>query len=267
LRAGFREDREPAVARFANFFEGIVAGEMNDVNGAAGHFGESDGAGSSFGFGGSGAGEGVILRGTLSFGERFLNDDVDGAAVFRVHADESGLIGSLRHGAEDAGIVQHKDAGISHEEFEAGDPFADELRHFLELRRAQVGDDAVESVVSDGFALGFLHPGVEGVAQGLALVLDGEVDERGGAAEGCGGGAGLEVVGTGSAAEGHVEMSVHVDAARKDEEVGGVDDPAGVLGRELCGDGGDLLVGDADVGDVSVARGDDGAVVDDGVKR
>jgi len=64
----------------------------------------------------------------------------------------------------------------------------------------------------------------------LAFVLDGEVDERGGASESGGDGAGLEVVGAGGAAERHVEMGVDVDAARDDQAAGGVLNARGVLG-------------------------------------
>ena len=39
LRTGFGVSGKAAVARFAHFFQRVVAGEMNDVDGAAGHFG------------------------------------------------------------------------------------------------------------------------------------------------------------------------------------------------------------------------------------
>ena len=218
LRASFGVGGDAAVAGFANFFERVVAGEMDDVDGAVGHFGEGDGAGSGFGFGGGGAREGVIFRSFFSFGEGLLDDDVDGAAVFGVHADEAGMFGGLAHGAEDCGVVEHEDAGVGHEKFEAGHAFADEVGHFFELGAAEVGDDAVEGVVDGGFVVGLGHPGVEGVAESLTFVLDGEVDERGGAAEGCGDCTGLEIVGAGGAAEGHVEMRVDVDAAGEEED-------------------------------------------------
>ncbi len=205
---------------------------MDDVDGAVGHFGEGDGAGSCFGFGGGGARECVIFRGFFSFGESLLDDDVDGAAVFGVHADQAGVFGGLAHGFEDRGVVEHEDAGVGHEKFEAGDAFADEVGHFFELRAAEVGDDAVEGVVDGGFVVSFGHPGVEGVAESLAFVLDGEIDERRGAAEGCGDRAGLEIVGAGGAAEGHVEVGVDVDAAGEEEEVGGVDGVGGVFGLQ-----------------------------------
>ena len=135
LRAGFGVGGEAAVAGFADFFERVVAGEMNDVDGRAGHFGESDGAGSGFGLGGGGPGEGVIFRRAFSFGKGLLDDDVDGAAVFRVHADQATVFCGLAHGFENGGVVEHEDAGIGHEKFEAGDAFADQLRPFLRAAR------------------------------------------------------------------------------------------------------------------------------------
>jgi len=88
----------------------------------------------------------------------------------------------------------------------------------------------------------------------LAFVLDGEVDERGGAAEGGGDGAGLEIVGAGGAAEGHIEVRVDVDASGDYEHANGVDDARRVFRRELGGDGSDFIADDADVGEaVSVA--------------
>src|SRR5882724_632268 len=266
LRAGLGVSGQAAVARFADFFERVVAGEMNDVDGRAGHFGESDGTGSGFGFGGGRARERVIFRRALSFGEGLLNDDVDGAAIFRVHADEAAVFGGLAHSLEDRGIIEHEDARVGHEELEAGDAFADELAHFFKLRGAELGDDAVKGVVGDGLVVGFLHPGVERLAEGLALVLDGEVDEGGGAAESGGDSAGLEIVGAGGAAEGHVEVRVDVDAPRNDKHAGRVKDAPRVLRGKLGGDGSDLFAVDADVGETSVDGGYDGAVADYGVK-
>src|SRR5713226_6375393 len=44
LRTSFGVRGEAAVAGFADFFERLVAGEVNDVNGRSGHFREGDGA-------------------------------------------------------------------------------------------------------------------------------------------------------------------------------------------------------------------------------
>src|SRR5207244_595571 len=156
------------------------------------------------------------------------------------------------------GVVEHKNARIGHEQLEAGDAFADELAHFLELRGAEVGDDAVEGVVGDGLVVGFFHPGVEGLAQRLAFVLDGEVDERGGATKGRGDCAGLEVVGAGSASKGHVEVRVDVNAAGDQQQAGSVDNAAGVFYGKLRGNGANAIPADADVGTIRVGCGDHG---------
>src|SRR6266704_1585198 len=84
LRACLGVSGEAAVPGFADFFERLVAREMNDIDGRSRHFRESDGTGSGFGFGSGWASERVIFRRAFSFGERLLDDDVDGAAVFRV---------------------------------------------------------------------------------------------------------------------------------------------------------------------------------------
>ena len=147
LRTGFGVNGKAAIAGFANFFQRVVAAEVNDVDRGSRHFGQRDGAGGGFGFGGGGARERVIFRRFLPFGQRLLHDHVDGAAVFGVHADQAAIFCRGAERFEDAGVVEHEDAGIGHEEFEAGDAFADQGVHFFELRVGQVGDDAVERVV------------------------------------------------------------------------------------------------------------------------
>ena len=97
--------------------------------------------------------------------------------------------------------------------------------------------------------------------QRLAPVLNREVDDRRRAAERRGDRAGLEIVGRGRAAERHVHVGVHVDAAGQDELALGVDDPIG-RHRQGRADGGDLLALDEDVADVLISGGDDRAVLD-----
>ena len=73
------------------------------------------------------------------------------------------------------------------------------------------------------FAFGLLPPGVERVAHACAAGLDGEIDDGGGAAERRRARAGFEIVARSGAAEGHVEMRVHVDAAGQQQHAGGVE--------------------------------------------
>ena len=219
-----------------------------------------------FGFGRGRARERVILGSGLAFGQGLLDDHVDGAAVFRVHADHGAGLGGRAHGFEDAGVVEHENAGIGHEQFEAGDAFADQLRHFGQLRVGQVGDDAVKSVIGDGFRRRLLHPGIEGGAQGLALVLDGEVDQRGGAAEGGGASAGFKIVGAGGAAEGHVEMGVDIDPAGEHVLARGVDQARGIFARQAAAQGNHPAVFNGDVGLRGIGSRDHGAAGNDGVE-
>ena len=111
-----------------------------------------------------------------------------------------------------------------------------------------------------------MHPGIESGAQGLALVLDGEVDQSGGAAESGGARASFKIVRTGGAAEGHVEMGVDIDSAREHILVFRVENARRVLARQILADGGDLAAGDGDVSGVGIGGGDDGAVYDECVK-
>ena len=102
-------------------------------------------------------------------------------------------------------------------------------------------------VVGHGLAVGLFHPGVERVAQRLALVLNGEIDQRGRAAEGRGARAGLKIVGAGGAAKRHVQVRVHVDAAGNDDAARRVEQFRGVLDGQFLANGGNLPAADADV--------------------
>src|SRR4029077_3691499 len=105
--------------------------------------------------------------------------------------------------------------------------------------------DAVKGVVRHGLVVRFLHPGIKGLAKSLPFILDSEVDEGGGAPEGGGNRAGLEIVGAGGAAEGHVQVGVNVDAAGDHEKSCGVDDAASVFDGELGGQRGNLVAVDS----------------------
>src|ERR1700677_1550789 len=129
LRAGFGEDGDASVSCGAHLVQGFFGGEMDDVDRGAGHLGHGDGAVNGFGFGGYGSGEAVVDRGGFAFGDGSFNDDVDDASVFGVEADERAVFGGAAEGLEDGAVVDHQDAGIGHEEFEAGYAFADHIVH------------------------------------------------------------------------------------------------------------------------------------------
>ena len=263
MRAGLGKGGQAAVARFADLVERVLAGEMHDVDGHARHLRHGDGAMHGFSLGLRGPREGVVDGRGLSLGQRLLHDDIDDRAIFGMHANQRAVLGGLAHGLEDSGVVDHERIGIGHEELEAGHAFAHQVVHVFEAGVGQVGDDHVQAVVDAGFALGLLPPGVEGGAHLRSAGLDGEIDNRCGPADGSGPRAGLEVVGGCGAAEGHVEMSVRVDAAGQKQQAGCVDD--GLRGR--CGDAGADLLDDCAVDEDVGAHGgvgvDYGSVLDE----
>ena len=54
------------------------------------------------------------------------------------------LLGARLHGAQDLAVVAVEDAGVGHEQLEAGDALADQDVHLLERALVDVGDDHVE---------------------------------------------------------------------------------------------------------------------------
>ena len=110
----------------------------------------------------------------------------------------------------------------------------------------------MERVVDGAVAVGLLVPRAERVLHAAAGVLHGEVDDRRDAAPRRGAGAGLERVGRLGAAERHLHVGVHVDAARHDVLAGGVDRAVGGdaqrVGLPGGEDGDDRLAVDEHVG-------------------
>jgi hypothetical protein len=171
-------------------------------------------------------GERVIERAGTARSQRLLHDDVDHSAILGVDADQRAQFGSPLHELEDGGIVDHQDIGIGHEDLEAGDSLGDHGVHVVQpdVVGAEVGDGHVQRVVDAGFALGFGAPGLEGLHHGMAHGLQGEVDDGSGATDGRGARSPLVVVRADRAAEGHIEMGMHIDAARQNQQARRIDD-------------------------------------------
>ena len=134
------------------------------------------------------------------------------------------------------------------------------------MRGTEIGDDAVEGVVRDGFALRFLHPAIESLPETLAFELNGKIDQRSGAAISSRDGARLKIIGALGAAERHIEMRVNVDPAGEHEVTGGFEDAASVFDGKLSADGGNFVTVDSDVRDARIRRRHDCAVADYSVK-
>ena len=138
---------------------------------------------------------------------------------------------------------------------------ADERIHLAFHLIGQLRDDHVETVIDDRLALRLLHPRFPRVVQGLAAVLDREIDDRCRAPEGRGPGASLEIVGGRRAAKRHVEVRVDVDAPGQHVLAHGVDRFVGSH-VESDADRLDLLILDEDVASILVDGGDNRAVLD-----
>lgn len=268
LRARLTEDRKSLVAGGRQFGDGLVGGDMHDVQRGSGDAGELDGAVGGLGLQCHLADVAVVARVGAARGQRLLDEDVDRDAVLGMHHDQPAVAGGPLHGPQNLTVVAVEDAGVGHEQLEGGDALRDQQVHLPQRGLVHVGEDHVEGVVDRAVAVGLRVPGVEPLTDRAPHGLDGEVDDRGGAAPGGRPGPGLEGVGGVGAAERHLHVRMRVDAAGDDVLAGGVDGPVGgpALGRvrAVRGECGDAAALDEYVCMEFVGRGDDEAAVDDG---
>lgn len=210
----------------------------------------------------------VVAGVGLAAGQGLFDEDVDGDAVLGVHHDQPAVGGAALHGAQDLPVVAVEDARVGHEQLEGRDALPHQEVHLLEGALVDVREDHVEGVVDGALAVGLVVPGVEALAQGVAHALDGEVDDRCGAAPGGGPGSGLERVRGRGAAERELHVGVRVDAARDDVLPARVDRAAGRPGLgcrgAVRGQGRHAAVLDQDVRVEFVGGGDHQAAADQG---
>src|SRR5204863_1239261 len=143
LRASLRVDRKAAIARLPNFFERFVTAQVHDINRRAGHFRQRNRPRRGLSLRCGRTGQRMILRSLFSLGKRLLNNDIDRASVLGMHANQPAILCGSLQGLEDAGIVQHEHAGVSHEKLKAGNALAHQRIHFLQLRIAQLSNNAM----------------------------------------------------------------------------------------------------------------------------
>ena len=105
--------------------------------------------------------ESVVLRRFLPLCQRLLHNDVDGAAVFCMHAHQAAILRSHLQRFEDASIVEHEHAGIRHKQLETGHPFTHQIIHLRQLAARNVGDNAVKRVIGYCLTGRLAHPRVE----------------------------------------------------------------------------------------------------------
>ena len=213
LRAGLAPHVPALLARELDRLDRLLAGDVDDVERAAGDAGQLDRAVRRLALGLGRPGERVVLRLGLALRERLLHEHVDRVAVLGVHHHERARLGRDLHRLEERLVVDHQRALVGHEELVGGDPLVGQRRELLERAAVlQVGDGDVVAHVDQLLALGLRLPVGERVAEARAGSLDAEVDVRGRAAAGRSALARLDVVDRRRAAERHVEMRVRIDA-------------------------------------------------------
>ena len=257
LRARLAPDIPSLLAGARDRVDGLLAGDVDDVERSAGDTGELDGAVRRLPFELGRPRQGVEVRRGVPGGECLLDQNVDRIAVLRMHHDERAGVGGDLHRAEERLVVDHERALVGHEELVRGDALLGQSRELLERPAlAQVGHRDVEAHVDDLLPLTLAVPGVERVGERAARGLDAEVDVAGRPAERRRRLPRGDVVDRGRPAERHVEMRVRVDAPRQDVLARRVDDAIRIDVERLTQHR-DALAVDVNVADVVVGGRDD----------
>ena len=225
LRAGLGEHVLAGVPGLGDRLQRLGGRQVHDVQRGAGHLGQGDRPVGGLGLQLRRPGQAVLHRVGPPRGQRLGHQLVDRDAVLRVHHDHRAGVRGPQHGPQDLAVGGVEHARVGHEHLEAVHARADAGLHLLERGVVDVGDDHVEAVVDRAVAVRLRVPLVQRGQQRGALGLDREVDDRGGAAPGGGPGPGLEGVRRERAAERHLHVRVHVDAAGQHVPPGGVEHP------------------------------------------
>jgi hypothetical protein len=98
------------------------------------------------------------------------------------------------------------------------------------------------------------HPSVESLTQWLTFVLDREINQRGCAAKCRGTCAGFEVIRARRASERHVQMGVHVDAARQQQLSRRVQDTRCIFRWQVFTDCRNFAIDDGNICQIRIGR-------------
>src|SRR5215470_2983672 len=124
---------------------------MHDIQWRLSQCGNRDGAMGCLPLHRGGAREAVIFRSYLTGGHGLLDEHLDHLAIFRMHADHGAMSASETHGFEQGAVVEHEDAGVGHEQFEAGHAFAgNEGLHVSQRLVVDVEHDHVGAHIDTG---------------------------------------------------------------------------------------------------------------------
>ena len=208
----------------------------------------------------------MVVRRGLARALQAIGEEADGVVVLGVHHDERAGLARHAHDVEHFQVGQRQPL-VGHEHLERGVAVVDQRRQLLaEHALGRVGDDEMERDVDVAMAVGLGVIMLHHLAQAFALLLHGERQHHGVAAERGGAGAGGEVVGHDDAGAGRLgDVDVAVDAAGQHQQAARIDDVGRIA--EIFAERRDPPAADADVALKRVGRGCDRAAADDGVER
>ena len=191
-----------------------------------------------------------------------LNQRLDDWAVLGVDADHSAVPPGESHGLEQRAVIEHENAGISHEQFETGYPLMGNQRlHVGQGLRVDLEHDHMGANV-DASAGGAAVPILQTDEGTLPTGLVAEIDHRRRTAKGGGHGSGGESVDSASNAEVPIKVGMHIDAAWQHQQTAGVVYFDVSADRNLPADGANATVLDQDIGLVIVDRGHNPPMLD-----
>ena len=255
---------EDALARLLGAADGIMrllAGDMHDVERAARHVGDHDGAVGGFALHFRRARVGMALGAGDAAGQEIGLHARHHVAVLGMDQRQGAELGAALEGVVELIVIDHERALVGHEMLEGVDAVGlDHGLHLVVDLRAPLGDGHVEGIVRCRL-LGLVAPGLVGLEHGFAGCGNAEVDDHGGAAGEARLGAPFEIVGRDGAHEHELHVGVRIDAARHDIAAAGVDD---LLARQALADGDDPAAVDQDIGALRMIVIDDGAAADEG---
>ena len=242
---------------------GIAAGGVHDIERAARHVGDHDGAVGGFAFDDRRARKSVAFGSGHARAEIMLLQMPDDVAVFGVHQRHGAEARAAQEGVVELLVVHHQRALIGHEMLEGIDAVGlDHDRHLVEHLFRPRGHGHVEAVVA-GRLLRFAPPVLIGREHRLAGIGNAEIHHQGGAAGERRFGAPLEIIGRHAAHEGEFKVRMRIDAARQHVAAAGVDGLGAGRRLEIGAQGHDLAVADQHVAAARVVVIDDGAATDE----
>ena len=243
--AGFDGDIEAGFFCGGDEGDSFGAGDVNDVEGAAGFGGEFDGEGDGVGLESGGAGVEPVLHGGAD-GRGAVGD-------FGMDRDGEVEVGGDLHAFAQGGSVGggvFVETGVTHEGFEAD---GSGLGHGGEMRKGGGDEASPEGEIEMGFLEGggFFEFERFVVGDGWGGI-ERHVEEGSASSGGEGEGAGGEAFPIGAA--GFVEVDVRVDPARDKDAIGGIDFDLGGAG-DVFGEVGDGAVRGSERLNLTVGEG------------